>query len=163
MDKYSDRVKVKEDDGSRAPSVPKECKEFGCHKPTQVALAVVKDESGNVLTGAASEFMDSFKLRKGYEFQYWITRCDDCYHRDLYKRGKGHWSKCDEVKHLHADITLPEHHIDPKRRTPEQELRLKFIAETEMRKIAKIVGLPEPDFKHASPSQMLKQTIENLI
>lgn len=146
------------------PLISEKCSIFACPDAAYIAFACVKDELGKTTIDVASRFVtEQRKMKKGYEWQYWIVRCADCYQNDLYRSGKGHWSKCDEVKHLHADITLPEHRIDPKRRTPEQELRLKFIAETEMRKIAKIVGLPEPDFKHASPSQMLKQTIEHLI
>lgn len=97
------RTAVGEDFG-KAPHWPTECGVADCEdakekeetgksvaRKTDVAIAVVTDPSGKTRRGFFSNFGDRDKpytLLPGFTFQHWITRCHECYMRELDRTGK---------------------------------------------------------------------------
>lgn len=73
---------------AKVPAPSKTCGCEYCDMPTAVAFGVAI-VNGTLRTGAGSEFLDNGSPKAGVDFKYFITRCADCYLRDLYRSGKG--------------------------------------------------------------------------
>jgi len=68
------------------PPVPTYCLDPDCARPTVVAFAKVQVKGSNV-TGPFSRFghLDHgvYTLNEGVDFVRWVTRCAECYDRDV--------------------------------------------------------------------------------
>ena len=67
------------------PKWPTFCNVDGCEEETDVSVLVVRDPSGRVRSGFASEFLMTSgekSLRPGYQFLRWVTRCARHYMQD---------------------------------------------------------------------------------
>lgn len=82
------------------PEAPHRCSVGGCPNDAQV-LFVVAEHDGRERSGAFADFCfehvapngkRSATMKTGWTFVRWVARCGECYHRDLYARGKGKWS-----------------------------------------------------------------------
>lgn len=71
---------------------PATCGVDGCEEPTAVAFAVAI-VYGKVRAGTGSEFLEHGVPRAGVQFERFVTRCADCYIRDLYRARKGQRSE----------------------------------------------------------------------
>lgn len=67
--------------GSGVPMYSKECSFMGCNEKTRLALMTVVKPDGYEAVGPASDFgigsIAEFRLREGYMFRNWITRCSE--------------------------------------------------------------------------------------
>lgn len=73
---------------AKIPAPPPTCSIDGCDDPTAVAFAVAI-VYGKTRVGAGSEFIEHGTPKAGVQFERFITRCADCYIRDLYRARKG--------------------------------------------------------------------------
>lgn len=89
---YKKQVSKKDgSENSGIPAPPKNCSVSGCDNETTVAIVSVLD-NGRVRIGAFSRFgkynNGILLLDPKYQFDYWITRCHECYMAELIKQNK---------------------------------------------------------------------------
>ena len=79
------------------PAIPHFCGKAGCQKETKVALVRWRSADGSIRVDGFSDVGYRKRDREGGytlhlragDFESWLTRCSDCYSRDLYLAGKG--------------------------------------------------------------------------
>ena len=122
---------------------PKECSVVGCSEDTQVIYVVAVNPNGitEKTHGSKALFKNSgnYQERQGYEFINWITRCAECYLREMDYINKGSDPVYQKSKSLRQ--TNPELFYTPvndQDRLDFVEMHLKYIK----RAAAKITKLP---------------------
>ena len=75
----------------KPPPAPERCMVAGCECQTAVSIAIIMREGSNREIGCSlSEYADKSgnKLREGYRFVRWVTRCAWHYSTDTHRAGK---------------------------------------------------------------------------
>jgi hypothetical protein len=76
--------------GHEAPPLPATCSVTRCENEAAVVLAVCDVEGRGRVTGAGSDFMGAGRvMRSGVTFVQWISRCAECYTKDLQRTKRG--------------------------------------------------------------------------
>jgi hypothetical protein len=80
--------------GHEAPPVPDDCSVIGCKNEAVICMAVCEVEGSGRRVGPGSDFMGAGRImHSGVTFVRWISRCAQCYDRDLQRSKTGVYSK----------------------------------------------------------------------
>ena len=91
MNKYSDRPTL-ENLKAQVPEPPKQCNKRDCENDTTIQFVRVSINGrteASVFTDVGYKKAGGLYLRGDYTFVDWVTRCGECYSRDLYRAGRG--------------------------------------------------------------------------